>query len=298
MTSTRNSLRAFDGLVTRKLLIYVYALIDPRTRRVFYVGKGGGNIDGDGNSRLFSHFFEAESHRNQSKKVLTIREIWEAGLDVEWQILRCALKSVDEAFHAEAAIIDALALSSNGRPDNDIDGHGKEDHGWRLPAEVLAMGAANVNPELPGRVFVFPIHNAIREHQLRQSDWATAVYESTRQAWSLGEWLLNEPNSRAVGIIDNISFGAYSIDHWQRHSTRPSKSETRKPRQISLWEFFKRDDEAAAELQNKNWQHILGPEAKYRMRAGGVIVVEFRGAGRQELRYLRPSRESWQQFEV
>src|ERR1035437_67139 len=88
MTIVKNSLRAFDGLVSRALGIYIYALIHPKTRRVFYVGKGGGDTEGDGNSRLFFHFDQADNPLVQTTKVKTIREIWADNCDVEWQILR------------------------------------------------------------------------------------------------------------------------------------------------------------------------------------------------------------------
>ena len=258
---------------------------------MFYVGKGGGGRHG--NSRVFSHFNEADDPAKNSRKVQTIREIWASGRDVEWQIVRRSLPSPEVAFSIEAAIIDTLMLSPNGRPDNDIDGHDKTEKGWRSQAEILTIAAPDVRPQFPGPVFIFPIHEALREHPLRDTDWKTAVYESTRRAWALGKSLLNKRNCRAVGIVGNISFGAYSIDRWECNSHRIDQLKTGKTRKTALWEFIKGDEGSAAELLHKNWQHILTPEAKYRTRSGGVIVVEF-GGETPSVQYLRPNRGVWQ----
>lgn len=66
--------------VTQNLLElenYVYGLIDPRSKRIFYIGEGTRN-------RVFDH--ERESLKNpdsEKLKLKTIAEIKEAGLEVE-----------------------------------------------------------------------------------------------------------------------------------------------------------------------------------------------------------------------
>ena len=44
--------KQFSAIVEEKLEWYVYALIDPRDGRLFYIGKGKGN-------RVFAHAHEA-----------------------------------------------------------------------------------------------------------------------------------------------------------------------------------------------------------------------------------------------
>jgi len=52
-----------------KLGYYVYALIDPRNKKVFYVGKGKGN-------RIYAHVEASESiDTKEIEKIKTIREI-------------------------------------------------------------------------------------------------------------------------------------------------------------------------------------------------------------------------------
>jgi hypothetical protein len=64
---------------------YVYALIDPRNEKVFYVGKGIGN-------RVFSHEIESgKSRESEKKKLQNIREIEENGLSVKRLIVNWGL---------------------------------------------------------------------------------------------------------------------------------------------------------------------------------------------------------------
>ena len=85
---------------------YVYALIDPRDNKVFYIGKGIGN-------RVFSH--EIESGRlsdSEKKKHRQIRDIEANGYSVTRVIVNWGL-SENEAFAAEATLINLLNRMPN-----------------------------------------------------------------------------------------------------------------------------------------------------------------------------------------
>ena len=56
--SNRNDKDNFDYLINEALGSYVYALRDPATKCIFYVGKAGGR-DAKGNRRALDHFDEA-----------------------------------------------------------------------------------------------------------------------------------------------------------------------------------------------------------------------------------------------
>lgn len=60
----------FTPEVESKLQYYVYALVDPRTDQIFYVGKGVGN-------RVFQHIADAENKNaySTSEKLDQIRAI-------------------------------------------------------------------------------------------------------------------------------------------------------------------------------------------------------------------------------
>ena len=77
---------------------YVYALVDPRNDKVFYVGKGTGN-------RVFSHEIESgKSRESEKKKLQHIREIENCGYSVRRLIINWGLTE-NEAFIAEATLI-------------------------------------------------------------------------------------------------------------------------------------------------------------------------------------------------
>ena len=76
---------------------YVYGLIDPRNKKIFYIGKGTGN-------RVFEHERESQGSPDSEKlKLKTIDEIKRAGLEVEKLIIHSNLTE-SEAFAAEAAL--------------------------------------------------------------------------------------------------------------------------------------------------------------------------------------------------
>ena len=62
----------FPRSVIEKLGFYVYLLIDPRTDKVFYVGKGTGN-------RIFAHITSAIASPLENDKLAQIRSIKSEG---------------------------------------------------------------------------------------------------------------------------------------------------------------------------------------------------------------------------
>ena len=98
----------FSPEVEAKLQYYVYALVDPRTDQIFYVGKGVGN-------RVFQHIAEAENNDvcSTSEKLDQIRAI-HATLDAEGKplevkhfIIRYGLTE-EVANEIESTLIDFL----------------------------------------------------------------------------------------------------------------------------------------------------------------------------------------------
>ena len=95
---------------------YVYGLVDPRTDKLFYIGKGTSN-------RVFEHEKESLSSPKSDKlKLKTINEIVAAGLEVKKIIINSNL-SEKEAFAAEASLINIFNYISDMMLTNIVAGH-------------------------------------------------------------------------------------------------------------------------------------------------------------------------------
>ena len=95
---------------------YVYGLIDPRNKQIFYIGKGTKN-------RVFEHEKESLNNPDSDKlKLKTIQGIKNEGLEVEKIIINSNLTE-QEAFVAEASLINIYNYFSNTKLTNIVSGH-------------------------------------------------------------------------------------------------------------------------------------------------------------------------------
>lgn len=261
-----NNIINFDFYTLKILRSYVYALIDPASNEIFYVGKGGG--DAYGNQRIFSHFHEADKLRNspekQSRKIKKILDIWNRKQEVKWVILRHGLNST-EAHEVEAAIIDTLNLPTN-RLLNEVVGHHSA-RGILNFDGIKALSAPPVRPEKSIKVFVFQIHNH-PNIALNCNITALDVYEATRRAWRIGKQYRNKGDEYyAVGVVQGISIGAYKIEDWGQDYDQPTK--------CVFWKSEEPDPLVIKKLLYKNWGKPISEAKGFLQHGGGSILVEF-----------------------
>lgn len=186
--------------VAERLGYYVYLLIDPRSDRIFYVGKGLGG-------RCFSHVQEARTTTRDSKgdyeKLTTIRRIEESGHDVRIDILRHGLTE-REAFHLEAATMDLLGFSDLT---NRIVGKGTHVLGRMGVDDLNAQyGAKPVNFDPDHRVIL------IRSRRFTHGMDEHALYETTRMWWRLGP--RRSRADYAMAVHGGVVRAVYRIDGW------------------------------------------------------------------------------------
>lgn len=101
----------FRQKVKEPLGYYVYALVDPRNSKIFYIGKGKEN-------RVFQHakgalediLEDALSENAPNLKLDTIRSIISEGKKVAYYIIRHNLEE-KEAYLVESTLIDVLTFS-------------------------------------------------------------------------------------------------------------------------------------------------------------------------------------------
>jgi hypothetical protein len=113
----------FANATKEHFQFYVYGLVDPRDKKIFYVGKASAN------NRAFDHLKASASESDKSSKIAEIRA---AKSEPLVEILRYGLESESLALEVEAAIIDAIGLENLT---NAVRGHGVER--GRMPAQKV-----------------------------------------------------------------------------------------------------------------------------------------------------------------
>lgn len=182
---------------TRKALgFYVYALRDPDTKEVFYIGKGKGE-------RILQHVTEAGKNPSSEKaKLKRIKEIEERGKTVDHLFIRTGINSESEAFAIEQAVIDAFAAnrhgeSGNAKLTNLVSGHEHSERGLASLETVLARHASPRTPRIDRPILVLKL-NRKWEPDMNQED----LLRVSRGVWRVGK----EARDRAqIALV--ISFG-------------------------------------------------------------------------------------------
>jgi hypothetical protein len=207
---------------------YVYAYVDPRDLKIFYVGKGCG-------ARALSHLDEA----GESAKSRRIAELKAAGIQPRIDILAHGIKDEETALLVEAAVIDTLWPGKTLT--NAVRGNQSLMFGRVSLDELVFQYAAK--PVTIGEPVML-----IRINKLYRPDMSVeALYEATRGIWTCG---LRRENARfALAIFESVVREAYRIEAWHPAGTLPYK--TRKAEDVqkpSRWEF---SGEISVELSAK-----------------------------------------------
>lgn len=226
----------FPRSVIERLGYYVYSLTDPRTRRVFYIGKGTGN-------RVFMHAAGAVDGRRSDQKLDTIRAIERSGRSVRYAILRHGLIE-KEAFEVESALIDLVGLPELT---NKVIGHATDRRGRMTVKEVVATYRAEAV------VIREPSLLIIINRQYRQNMPPDRLYEITRGNWVLGQ--RRDGARYAFAVYKGLIREVYAIRGWRQTGTRePTQQRSRRSRFSG---------EVAADMQ-----HYVGGDVSSYIRRG------------------------------
>lgn len=171
----------FSIKCTEELGYYVYALVDPRTDKIFYIGKGCGN-------RVFDHCNVAINDDHESLKLNLIREIIAQGHNVKHYILRHKL-SEKESFMVESVLIDFLTypeFNSESQLTNIVCGHHQWDRGIKTTAEIEATyNCAKIRPNDGDRILLVSLNRTFDLARKRNDD--IDLYDITRRAWAMAK---------------------------------------------------------------------------------------------------------------
>ncbi|MFI3268631.1 MAG: excinuclease ABC [Rikenellaceae bacterium] len=185
-----------------KIDFYVYALVDPRYNKVFYIGKGKGN-------RAFEHSKAAIKTNVKSDKLDLIREIINEGECVKILIIKHGIKNEDEAYLVESVLIDVFNYKDfniSSSLTNIASGHGQNQYGIKTVEEVnmyYSRPLLDEEKELKHKLISVNINRATRERK--------EIYEATRKAWKVSPRRANKADyvlSERYGVIVAV----YKID--------------------------------------------------------------------------------------
>ena len=174
----------FSQKVQEELGYYVYCLVDPRDKKIFYIGKGVGN-------RVFAHACDAlESENVSTEKLEKIREIIKSGHEVEHYILRHKLTEED-ALTVESVLIDFLTyqeFNTESLLTNIVAGHHQWNEGIKTVDRIMQIYDCKPLLLKPGHKLLMV--NLNRTYMKKSEDGMRVnsdLYEITRKYWKVSK---------------------------------------------------------------------------------------------------------------
>ncbi|MBU4690717.1 LEM-3-like GIY-YIG domain-containing protein [Mycoplasma zalophi] len=180
---------------------YVYGLIDPRTNQIFYIGKGSEN-------RIFEHENEKNNNSNVEKlKLKTISEIKNSGLKVKKIIINYNLTE-EEAFAAEASLINAFNYTNANKLTNIVQGH--HSNGVLSVAEFEKInGAIKLKKEdIHHKILVIKINKLYKRFMSER-----VLYDVVRGIWRISKDKVNSIEY-VFGVYNSLIVAVYKPSKW------------------------------------------------------------------------------------
>lgn len=173
--------KTFRESVKEALKFYVYALVDPRDKRIFYVGKGVGD-------RVYMHAEASLDESYESLKLSKIRDIHNAGLEVKYYILRHNLTE-QEAYLVESVVIDLLtyeAFNTDHFLTNLVSGHHQWNEGIKTEDEInLLYDCEKIEPKEGDRLLLVSLNKTYNQSNATGVYKRDSDYESARKYWAI-----------------------------------------------------------------------------------------------------------------
>ncbi|MFI6430358.1 GIY-YIG nuclease family protein [Rhodococcus oryzae] len=233
---TRPAPKPLPARVAEQLGVYVYALLDPRNRSVFYVGSGRGN-------RVFGHVWAAleetesrqllEGQETDHTEVTTasirrIRNIYDAGHEVEHYIVQHQITAADDDRAADGVRMALAGVLGLLEQETETPGL------TNLAGETLELAAAPVDdlvlqyaaepvPDLPTPCFLVEVKGAAKRGATQDE-----IYAMARQSWAAGNAVRETVNIPVIVFADNIVRAVYRAESW---AMAPRTTDT------TLWRF-------------------------------------------------------------
>ena len=204
MTST------FSQRTIEALAYYVYALVDPRDNRIFYIGKGRGN-------RVFQHAKDALNEDDQSLKLDIIRSIIQEGKQVNLYILRHNLTE-ETAYIVESALIDLLTYNKFNKTNqltNIVAGHHQWDEGIKNVDEINAIyNCAKLEIKPKETLLLVSLNRSFDQAKANGVYRRIDIYEATRKYWPIRKDSPHEIKY-VLGVYKGVVRSVIEVGSWK-----------------------------------------------------------------------------------
>ncbi|MFD4367808.1 GIY-YIG nuclease family protein [Rhodococcus sp. NPDC058521] len=214
---TRPSPQPLPDTVTAELGRYVFALLDPRSRRVFHVGSGTGN-------RVFGHVWAA-LEENEKRQVLTdpetdsaevretvisrIRDIYDSGHEVEHYVVAHDIEDSGSAADRVNVLVAGFGLLESGDRPTLTNLLGTVDEkAVRIEDLALQYSAERV-PTLPTPCLLLEVKHAGERRASPES-----IYAAAREDWPAGTAVRGTADLPVIVFADNIVRAVYRAKSW------------------------------------------------------------------------------------
>lgn len=173
----------FNQHTVEALACYVYALVDPRNNRIFYIGKGKGN-------RVFQHAKDSLNEDDQSLRLETIRSIMRDGKQVQLYILRHNLTE-ETAYIVESVLIDLLTYGKFNTATllaNVVSGHHQWDEGIKDVDEIDAIyNCSKIGINQGDTLLLVSLNKSFDQSKANGVYRRPDIYEATRKYWKISK---------------------------------------------------------------------------------------------------------------
>lgn len=201
---------AFSQRTIEALAYYVYALVDPRDNRIFYIGKGCGN-------RVFQHAKDSLNENDQSLKLDIIRDILREGKQVCLYILRHNLTE-ETAYVVESVLIDLLTYSKFNTTNllaNVVAGHHQWDEGIKNIDEINSLYNCMKIEVNPGdTLLLVSLNKSFDQSKANGVYRRPDIYEATRKYWKISK---NAPEEikYVLGVYKGVVRCVIEVKTWK-----------------------------------------------------------------------------------
>lgn len=263
------AITGFSQKTKDELNNYVYGLIDPRNKELFYVGKGTGD-------RVFEHEANVKKNgSNGSPKENRTQEILNADLEVTKIIFIWGLKQ-EEAYVGESTLINATdymnSLNMNFCLSNKVAGH----HGGLGAMEVNELeklyGAEPIDSSYSEKykLMVVKLNRTYRSYMTDDE-----LYEVTRGNWRASLEKAKKADY-VLAVYKSLVVGVYKPDEWYDTVTNGSfhplaPNHTNNPNEYVGRIFFVDND-----YENKNGDQIKNELLNKKIETKSINPIEYK----------------------